>query len=155
GAGLIAGGAWAPASLASRALGHPALRWVGRLSFAWYLWHWPLVGLGAVLDPGIGVGGKLAWSAGALGLAWLTHWFVEGSMRAGWRARVRPEWLPGGALAASLAALLVAQGAVAAADRAAAAPAQRALAAAREDRVRHECWGTTVDAPVGRCEFGD
>ena len=60
-----------------------------RVSYAWYLWHWPLVGLGAVLDPGIGVWGRLAWSAAALVLAWLTWRFVERPVRNG-NDRVEP-----------------------------------------------------------------
>ena len=37
----------------------------------------------------------------------------------------------------------------------AARPDQRAYAAARQDRMEHGCWATTVDEPNGPCEFGD
>jgi peptidoglycan/LPS O-acetylase OafA/YrhL len=152
---LLVGGRHAPDGIVTRALSAAPLRWVGRLSYAWYLWHWPLVGLGAVLDREIGVPGKLAWSAGALGLAWLTHRFIERPARE--RELVPASWLPAAALGASVVAALVAHGAMVAAERRTAAPDQRAFAAAREDRMVHPCWGTTVDTWPGasECAFGD
>jgi hypothetical protein len=125
------------------------------MSYAWYLWHWPLVGLGAVLQPGIGVAGKLAWSAAALGLAWVTYHTVERSTRDGWLARIPTERLTGVALVASVVAALVAHGALLTARRQAARPEQRTFAAARRDRMRHDCWATTIDDMKGPCEFGD
>jgi peptidoglycan/LPS O-acetylase OafA/YrhL len=152
---LLVGGRMAPDGIVSRALGAGWLRWLGRLSYGWYLWHWPLIGLGAVLHRQIGVPGKLAWAAGALGLAWLTHRFVERPARE--RELVPAPWIPITALGASVAAALVAHGAMVAAERRAAAPDQRAFAAARTDRMIHPCWGTTVEAwpGRGRCTFGD
>jgi hypothetical protein len=153
---LLVGGRWAPDGPVSRALGAGGLRWLGRLSYAWYLWHWPLVSVAAVLDPGVGVTGRLAWSAAALGLAWLTYRLVErpareGPMRAWSDARVSVA-----ALVASAGMALVAQGAVRAGARAAARPDQRAFAAARLDRMRHDCWARTGHRlPPGPCVFGD
>src|SRR5204863_9079599 len=69
-AALIVGGHRAPTGAVSQALASDWLQWLGRMSYAWYLWHWPLVGLGGVIDPTIGVAGRLVWSAFALGLAW-------------------------------------------------------------------------------------
>src|SRR5581483_371868 len=57
-AALIVGGQRAPTGLVTRAFSFGVLRWFGRIAYAWYLWHWPLVGLGAVLDWNIGVGGR-------------------------------------------------------------------------------------------------
>ena len=155
GAALIAGGEWAPASAVSRALAASWLRWFGRLSYAWYLWHWPLVGLGAVLDPRIGVAGKLAWSGVALVLAWLTHRYVEQSPRDGALARIPERWVTASVVGASVAAAFVAHVALVKARRDASSPAQRTFAAARSDRMDHDCWATTVDDPRGACEFGD
>jgi hypothetical protein len=45
--------------------------------------------------------------------------------------------------------------AVRAAERRAAGPDQRPFAAARRDRMAHDCWATTVDRLPGPCEFGD
>lgn len=38
---------WANGGLASRVLSLPPLVWIGRLSFALYLWHWPLISIAA------------------------------------------------------------------------------------------------------------
>jgi peptidoglycan/LPS O-acetylase OafA/YrhL len=164
---LLVGGGRSPGSYLSRQLSLPPLRWFGRLSYAWYLWHWPLVGIGAVLDPEIGVGGRLAWSAAALLLAWLTYRFLEQSARYGRLSRVPGHWLAPGAFGASVVVALVAQGAMVAAERRAGLPEQQAFAAARADRMTHDCWATTVEemearAPsasnstsADRCEFGD
>jgi hypothetical protein len=49
----------------------------------------------------------------------------------------------------------VAHAAVRVAERQAARPDQRAFAAARRDRMAHDCWATTADRLPGPCEFGD
>ena len=152
---LLYGGARAPDSIVSRALSVEPLRWLGRLSYAWYLWHWPLVGLGAVLDREIGVAGKLAWSLGALGLALVTHHFIERPAREGRMARLTAGQLAALAFVASVGAALVAHGALRAAERRVAQVDQRLFAAARKDRMRHDCWATTVEDERGPCEFGD
>jgi peptidoglycan/LPS O-acetylase OafA/YrhL len=153
--GLLVGGQRAPTSFMSRALATSWLRWLGRMSYAWYLWHWPLVGLGAALDPQIGVGGRLAFSAAALVLAWLTHRFIESPSRDGSLARMPKHWIAPAALGASVSVALVAHGAMGAAQRYAASPGQKMFAAARVDRMDHDCWATTVEEAKGACEFGD
>ncbi len=151
---LIVGGQRAPTSFVSRALGTSWLRGLGRLSYAWYLWHWPLVGIGAAIDWKIGVAGRLAWSAAALVLAWLTHRFIEGPSRDGALGRMPVRWIAPAALGASVAVALLAHVAMRSAQRSVAAAPQRMFAAARVDRMAHDCWANTVeDAKV--CEFGD
>jgi peptidoglycan/LPS O-acetylase OafA/YrhL len=154
-AALLFGGARAPESFVSRGLSVTPLRRLGRLSYAWYLWHWPLVGLGAVLDRDIGVRGKLAWSLAALGLAWLTHRFVEQPARGGRMSRLSAGQLAALAFVASVGGALISHGAMRAAERRVAQGDQRAFAAARQDRMRHDCWATTVEDERGPCEFGD
>ena len=153
---LILGGE-SPGGIVGRILGTRWLTWLGRVSYAWYLWHWPLVGLGAVLDPGIGVWGKLAWSAGALVLAWLTWRFVEGPVRNGNSAleRVPSHLVLPAALAGSVVVAVLAHGAMVAADRYVAGSAHRQFALARVDRKDHGCWANTLEDATGPCEFGD
>ena len=152
---LIAGGAQAPASAISRALGATPLRWLGRVSYAWYLWHWPLVGLGEVLDPTIGVGGRLAWTAFALLLAWITYKWVERPARGGAFSRIPDRWIAPAALAASVAVALLAHAAMHDARRHVATTGQRVFAAARADRMRHRCWANTVEDARTPCLLGD
>ena len=65
----------------ARALGVAPLQALGRLSFSWYLWHWPAIVLtGAALRGASRP--QLAWAAfAALILAWLTHIGIEQPVR--------------------------------------------------------------------------
>jgi peptidoglycan/LPS O-acetylase OafA/YrhL len=153
---LVLGGERAGPSAVSRLLSVDWLRWLGRMSYAWYLWHWPLIGVAGVLDWQIGVAGKLAWSAAALVLAWLTHRFIEEPARNGGRlSRLPARVVAPLALGASVVVAVAAHGTMIAAQRRVAMPDQRIFAAAREDRMEHDCWATTVDDVRGPCEFGD
>ncbi|BBH70701.1 hypothetical protein ACTI_73860 [Actinoplanes sp. OR16] len=71
-------------------LGVAPLRWVGKLSYGWYLWHWPVLMIwpaALVRDPSTGL--NLVFAAGALLLALVTYHLVENPLRAqpGLRAR--------------------------------------------------------------------
>src|SRR5258705_5395845 len=154
--GFLVGGQYAPHGVVSRGLSAGWLRWFCRVSYAWYLWHWPLVGVGAVLDWHLGVWGRLAWSVAALVLAWLTYRLVEEPARNGGALSRMPRiWIAPAALGASVAVAFVAHASMGAARARAAMPDQRAFAAARMDRMDHDCWATTVDAIQSVCEFGD
>jgi peptidoglycan/LPS O-acetylase OafA/YrhL len=154
---LLVGGNQAPGGIVSRGLSSPALRWLGRLSYAWYLWHWPLMGVGVALDPGIGPAGRLGWAGLALGLAWLTFRFIEEPVRTGHLplGRVPMRWILPAAAAASVAVAAVSHGAMRAAQRRMTKPDQRAYALARVDRMQHECWANTAADVTRRCDFGD
>ncbi|WP_203815738.1 acyltransferase family protein [Paractinoplanes ferrugineus] len=60
------------------------LQVIGRLSYGWYLWHWPVL----VMFPAARTWQKALLAVGALGLAWLTYRFVENPLRQG----RRPVW---------------------------------------------------------------
>ena len=159
-AAMLAGGHGHPSTRTSMVLSHPVLRWLGRHSYSWYLWHWPLIVIVAALQPDIGVRGRLGWSLAALGLAVLTHRYVEQPARSGGGIlrRVPEERMLMVALGASFVMALVAHGALLAARAQASSPSQRAFAAARVDRKDHGCWARTLDdwkGPGGPCVFGD
>jgi peptidoglycan/LPS O-acetylase OafA/YrhL len=152
---VLIGGHRDPDGSVKGPLGAPVLGWFGRVSYSWYLWHWPLVGIGTAINWEIGVAGKLAWSAGALGLAVLTYRFVEQPMRrSDWFAS-RPQLVTGAAFAASLLAALIAHGAMSVAQHNASTPEQRRFAAARDDGMAHDCWGSLLENATAPCVFGD
>jgi peptidoglycan/LPS O-acetylase OafA/YrhL len=152
---LISGGALARTSPATKLLSLAPLRWLGRVSYSWYLWHWPLVGLGAALDWKLGVGGKIAWSLVALGLAVLTHRFVDEPFRRIGEPAPSPQKANAYAFGASLCVALLAWGALTLATRRAVSAPQRQFLAARGDNMNHNCWGSLTENATGPCIFGD
>ena len=101
-AAAIAGGCARPAGL----LGTPVLQAIGRLSYSWYLWHWPalLIAPFAAGRP-LGTGENVLVALGALVLAALTYALVENPVRHLAALRDRP-WrgLGAGAAVSVLAA---------------------------------------------------
>lgn len=74
-------------------LGHPSIRYVGRISYAWYLWHWPCLVIADSRWPQLQPGGtpdgasRAAWPvvlaavAVSFGLAVVSHHLVEQPLR--------------------------------------------------------------------------
>lgn len=81
----------------------PPMQRIGQLSYAWYLWHWPVLVIGESLLPIKGdTGNTLLAMAASLLAAAATHWLVENPIRYGRSARVKAEWQIGVALFAML-----------------------------------------------------
>jgi len=74
-----------PHAGAARILELPVAQWIGRLSYSWYLWHWPLLALIVAMHPGLGFArhilAVLLCVVGSLGLAAATHTFFENPIR--------------------------------------------------------------------------
>jgi peptidoglycan/LPS O-acetylase OafA/YrhL len=108
---VLAGGCAAPRWGTGTVLAVPPLRAIGRLSYSWYLWHWPVLLLAPRLVGGsLGLGGRLATAVLALALAGLTLRFVENPIRFAAplrRSAGRSLFLGGGVTAAGAAAGLV------------------------------------------------
>lgn len=67
------------------------LQFIGRLSYGWYLWHWPFVVMApSALNRGVSVVENLALSAAALGVAWVSYHLVENPIRRSTRLAPRP-----------------------------------------------------------------
>jgi hypothetical protein len=112
---VVAGGAdhvrWSPAT----PLGHPALQWIGRHSYAIYLWHWPALVLAEARYGPLGLPARLVVVAIAFGLSVLSYRFVEDPVRHnGWLA-----WRPvrGLTLGASLCSVSLVVGWIAFVDQ--------------------------------------
>ena len=137
-----------------------ALGWFGQLSYSWYLWHWPMVVVGGVLVPTIGTWGRLAWSVAALVPAWVTYRWVEQPLRERQtESATRMRWLPAALVASCVGFAFGAAAMRVSAERRVESGNQRVFAAARGDRMPHECWATGVTVESTRsatdCVFGD
>src|SRR6188472_1033887 len=62
-------------------LNTPPFQTLGRLSYSWYLWHWPFLVFAAALTPTITVAGKVAAVVASLAVAGISYRFVENPIR--------------------------------------------------------------------------
>ena len=79
-AAAVATGLAAPTVL-SRLLSIAPLQWLGRLSYSWYLWHWPVLLLGRSLFPEQSLPLSLSLAVLSLALAYATFRLVETPIR--------------------------------------------------------------------------
>jgi peptidoglycan/LPS O-acetylase OafA/YrhL len=79
---IIGAGCAAPAHGVERALSLPPLRIIGRVSYSWYLWHWPVLLLAPpLLGHPLGLFGRVVAVIVSGGLAALTLRLVENPFR--------------------------------------------------------------------------
>lgn len=118
-----------------RVLSWRPMQWLGRHSYAIYLWHWPVLILGGELW-GTSTANRLACVGAAVLLAWISHRWIEAPVRQQTWWVVRPRTGLLFALGCSLLAVLVAQ----------------SLKTAAEARLKspgfQEYWQQTADLPV-------
>jgi len=107
GAAAVLCGADAP-GLANRFLAWSPMQVLGRLSYAWYLWHWPLLALMAAISGGASLSARAAVGATALAAAAITHAWIERPTRGSRWFASRPILTLGvGAVATAATILLV------------------------------------------------
>ena len=79
---VIGAGCAAPSQGCGRLLALPPMRAVGRVSYSWYLWHWPVLLLAPpLLGHPLGLAGRLAAVLVSAGLAVLTLHLLENPLR--------------------------------------------------------------------------
>ncbi|OBI81010.1 acyltransferase family protein [Mycobacterium sp. 1245805.9] len=79
---VIGAGCALPTQGAGRILAFKPMREMGRLSYSWYLWHWPVLVLAApLLGHQLGLAGRLVAVLISGGLGMLTLRFVENPLR--------------------------------------------------------------------------
>ena len=109
---VIAGLGFARGSLAARLLASPPMVGIGKLSYSWYLWHWPLLALARAAMPGEASASRdLVLVLVALGLSAITYRLIEEPIR---RNRPWPFSTAGASVAAGVLLMVTTAGLAAA-----------------------------------------
>jgi peptidoglycan/LPS O-acetylase OafA/YrhL len=88
---VIGAGCATPAQGCGRLLGLPPMRAIGRISYSWYLWHWPVLILAPLaLGHPLGLPARVAAALLSAGLAWLTLRYLENPLRFAPKVRNSP-----------------------------------------------------------------
>jgi peptidoglycan/LPS O-acetylase OafA/YrhL len=140
-------------------LSRSPLQWFGRLSYSWYLWHWPVLVLGGLVIGRDTLLVRLLCLAVALALAWMTFLLLERPVRSSVRLTNRPGWSLAMAVCITLVSLSVAwtirKGARESSER----PDQRMFTAAYADTPTLYSGGCHLSyletMPKQDCVFGD
>lgn len=103
---LVAGRAQGSDIRPATLLATPPLQGIGRISYAWYLWHWPVLLLGATLFPVADGWHRAMLAMASLALAAVSYALVESPLRRSAWLRKRPRFVLGaGVLAITLVAI--------------------------------------------------
>ncbi len=79
---VIGAGCATPAQGCGQFLSTSPMRAVGRISYSWYLWHWPVLVLApALLGHSLNLAERILAALLAAGLAWLTLRYLENPLR--------------------------------------------------------------------------
>lgn len=136
----------------------PLMQWLGKLSYSWYLWHWPVLVLAAALIPSLTLIERIALAVASLGIAAVSHAYIENPIRFSPYLAVRP--LATLMLGAAITTVSVGTSRVAklSAKAAANAPMQRAIVEASDGPdgfTRSRCLLDFATERLLPCAFGD
>ncbi|MDI3464321.1 MAG: O-antigen acetylase [Nitrospira sp.] len=135
------------------------LQTLGKLSYSWYLWHWPFLIFSAILLPTLSSTGKAAVATLALAVAGLSYHVVERPIRFHPFLLKRPALsvgLAGAVTICLIGAALLSMGL--AAELAEDSRLKPIIAASHDlDRLprTHECFPAMGSAEVKTCRYGD
>jgi peptidoglycan/LPS O-acetylase OafA/YrhL len=138
-------------------LGNRALLYVGRISYLWYLWHWPAMVYGMVVFQPLGGYARLIGGGVSLVLAALTHHLFENPIRYHTRLVPRPRLSLVLALAVTVLGMGVAAGGRSVAAAASRRPEQIAFTRAAADEpamMKQGCLVSYLEA-TKECVFGE
>ena len=80
-AAMILPGTNSPSTGVSRLLGISGLQWLGKLSYSWYLWHWPVIIGASVAGLAPTAIGRAGWGLASLAVAAVTYAIIENPVR--------------------------------------------------------------------------
>jgi len=138
-------------------LGSAPLQLLGKLSYSWYLWHWPFLVLSKALLPNITVVGKISVALLSFLVAAITHYTVENPIRFHPYLISRPARAIYMAAAITVCSLAAAVWSMKYATRLAVSPQMTRITAAVDDIAampREACVTLGESSEVKVCEFG-
>jgi peptidoglycan/LPS O-acetylase OafA/YrhL len=116
-----------------RFLSLPPFQKVGHVSYAWYLWHWPILLLGASVIPSAGPIGRAVLVAVSLTIAVVSNRFIETPLRRSSKLSGRPRFVLAASLTLMIGAAALSFGWMQAASLWMMQPEQQRFRAARSD----------------------
>jgi peptidoglycan/LPS O-acetylase OafA/YrhL len=131
---------------------------LGRLSYSWYLWHWPFIVFAAALFPNISIVGKIVAASASLGIAAVSYHFVEHPIRYHSSLLKRPALSVCLAAVVTVCSLGAALLAMRFAGQLANEPQMQTITAAINDITRlprQKCVSDLQSSDVKVCDFGD
>ena len=152
-AAVLISGASAPWWLLSAS----PLQLIGRLSYSWYLWHWPVLVFALIAMPHLELPGRLMFAGLSLGIAAVSHALIENPIRFSGYLRVRPV-----ATLCLAAAFTLVSGGISGTARLSAVheahtPQQEPITAAANDEPRMDsaCFLNIAEERLNECTFGN
>lgn len=146
-----------PEGWLARTLAIGPSQWLGRLSYSWYLWHWPVLVFFAALIPTAGWQQKMLAALVALAIAWLSYRVVEQPLRSSRALASRPRLSLAMGLGLAGTALLASQSALYFARVLQDSPSLRVIEVATADIAsldRSACVVLGESFTLKACEFG-
>ncbi|HJP98499.1 MAG TPA: acyltransferase family protein [Rhodanobacteraceae bacterium] len=143
---------------AGRVLSWRPMQALGRVSYSWYLWHWPILLLGATLLDTSNGWNRLLLVVVSLAIAAISYHLFETPIRHYRKLVAKPRWAVGAALAVMLVAELLLRGWQTDAQNLAKAPQLARFVAAKTDEAAiyaKGCFASYASTRVQICTFGD
>ncbi len=134
------------------------LQVIGRLSYSWYLWHWPVLAFGLVLDSTMGLPGRIGLGVGSLIIAEISYRLVEKPIRHNRALVHRRSYSMAMAAALTCIGLVIAFAWSLSAKHFEASPGQLPFTRAKGERpllYKENCMADVGEAGVKECVFGD
>ena len=156
--GMLLAGTGSPGVGVGIPLGTAPLQHLGRLSYSWYLWHWPVLVLALAVAPDLSVPGRALAALGSLAAAAVAFALVENRIRFHPALLPRPRFSLALAAVLSLAGLAFGLGSHDYAGRLLSRQPQRSFAKAVNDGPslkRRGCFMSEARKGLRQCVFGD
>jgi len=153
----LGAGAELPSGGVGILLNSAPLQFLGKLSYSWYLWHWPFLVLSKAFFPNISMAGRAGVAVVSLLVAAITHHFVENPIRFHPYLIARPGRAMYLAMSITVCSLAAATLCMKYADALASTSEMKRISDAVNDVAampRQECVTLGESPEVKTCEFG-